>query len=210
MSGWLEGRQVFEGESADLWLSIDNQCACLFDGQSMSSISSPCIDEFTELAIAEVNEAGLIAKVDHSHREFNHAAILVAAQLVGLAEAARDLAASYASERVQFGRPIGVFQGVKHPCADMAVRCEAAWSQTVYAALALRDGYPNASRQVSAAKATAGDAANRNAAACVQVFGGIGVTTECDAHVLVKRAQVLRRLAGKDRFHLRRLLDETG
>ena len=127
--------------------------------------------------------------------------------LVGIAEAARDQAAAYAVERMQFGKPIGVFQAVKHRCADMAVRCEAGWSQTCYAALALRDGERDAAFQVSVAKHLAGEAAEENAAANVQIHGGYGYTTEYDAHVLVKRAQVLRALAGAPRWHLRRVLD---
>ena len=75
-----------------------------------------------------------------------------AALLVGLAEAVRDDAVAYASERVQFGKPIGVFQAIKHPCADMAVRCEAALSQTMMAALHVRDGLPDAEFQAASAK----------------------------------------------------------
>ena len=138
---------------------------------------------------------------------FDRAAVLSAAMLVGLAEAARDQGAAYAQERVQFGKPIGVFQAIKHPCADMAVRCEAAWSQTCYAALALRDGLGDAAFQVSAAKSLAGDAAKDNASANLQIHGGYGFTTEYDAHTLVKRTHVLNALAGTQRLHLRRVLE---
>jgi alkylation response protein AidB-like acyl-CoA dehydrogenase len=126
--------------------------------------------------------------------------------LCGVGEEARDQAARYAKERFQFGRAIGVFQAVKHRCADMAVRSEAAWSQTVYAALALRDGHADAGLHVSSAKVLATDAAIENASSNVQVHGGYGFTTEFDAHLLVKRAHVLDRMAGLARIHVATVL----
>ena len=208
-AGWLEGHQVFAGRGADVWVSVTSERARLIDPHSADACSDQtCLDEFTHMSQVGIDSAKEIASVDESVKLFDHAAVLVAAQLVGVAEAARDLSADYAKERQQFGKPIGVFQGVKHPCADMAVRCEAAWSQTSYAALALRDGHADASRQVSAAKAVAGEAGVLNGEACILVHGGIGFTSASDAHVLVKRARLLRFLAGSDRDHLRRLLDE--
>ena len=122
--------------------------------------------------------------------------MLVAAVLVGVAEAARDDAVSYVKDRFQFGKPIGVFQAVKHPCADMAVACEAAWFQTTMAAIAMRDGLPDASFQAAAAKAVATRSAIRGAESDVQIHGGYGFTAEYDPHLFVKRAHVLDRLAG--------------
>ena len=128
--------------------------------------------------------------------------LLAAAMLVGLAEAARDAAVGYAKTREQFGRPIGVHQAIKHPCADMAVRCEAASSLLLLAALALRDGRPDAVFQVSAAKRTAVLAALENARADVQIHGGMGFTWENDAHLFLTRAHLLDQLFG-DRYALR-------
>lgn len=119
------------------------------------------------------------------------ARILLAAQLVGIAEAARDMACEYAKLREQFGQPIGAFQAIKHRCADMAVRCEAAWFQSVFAALSAEDA-----AQGAAALLLASEAANENAAANIQIHGGMGYTAECVAHHLVKRARVIERLAG--------------
>jgi len=122
--------------------------------------------------------------------------LLTAAMLVGQAEAARDAAVDHARTREQFGRPIGVHQAIKHPCADMAVRCEAASSLLFLAALALRDGRPDAVFQVSAAKRTAARAAVENARADVQIHGGMGFTWENDAHLFLTRAHVLDQLFG--------------
>jgi alkylation response protein AidB-like acyl-CoA dehydrogenase len=128
--------------------------------------------------------------------------LLVAGMLVGVAEAARDASVEYARTREQFGRPIGVYQAVKHPIADMATRCEAATSLLYFAALALRDGRPDADFQVASAKRVAGRAAVDNARVDVQVHGGMGFTWENDAHLFLTRAHLLGELFG-DRHALR-------
>jgi len=124
------------------------------------------------------------------------ARLLSAAMLTGVAQSARDAAVEHAKSRVQFGRPIGVHQAVKHPVADMAVRCEAASSLLSLAALALRDGRPDAAFQVAAAKRVAVDAALENARQNVQVHGGMGVTWENDAHLFLTRARLLDHVFG--------------
>jgi alkylation response protein AidB-like acyl-CoA dehydrogenase len=121
---------------------------------------------------------------------------------VGLAEAVRDDAVSYATERMQFGKPIGVFQAIKHPCADMAVRCEAALSQTLMASLHTRDGLADATLQAASAKVVASSAALRGSMANVQIHGGYGFTTEYDAQRFVKRSHVFDVLAGSGRSRL--------
>jgi len=122
--------------------------------------------------------------------------LLIAAQLVGVAEACRDMASGYAKLRKQFDKPIGSFQGVAHHCADMAVRAEAALCQTLFAAITLRDGRDDAAFQVAAAVAVASEAAFRNATLSIRVHGGIGFTADCHAQRYLKRAVLLRELAG--------------
>jgi len=129
-----------------------------------------------------------------------------AAILVGTAEAARDMAVAYAKVREQFGQPIGAFQAIKHRCADMALRCEAAWTQTCFAALALDGGRDDATFQIAAARLIAGDAALQNSRANIQVHGGIGFTEECDAQLLVRRTQLWLQIGGGTRSHQRALL----
>lgn len=129
------------------------------------------------------------------------------AMLVGIAEAALDLIVEYAKVRETFGRKIGTYQAVRHPCADMAVRVEAARAQLWYAATALKEGRADALAHLDAAKHLANHAANANADANIQLHGGIGVTDEHDAHLLMKHALVLARLFGSKRGLLSRLLN---
>ena len=123
-------------------------------------------------------------------------AVLAAADLVGGAQWCVDTAAAYAKDRVQFGRPIGQFQGVKHKCADMLCRVELARAAAWDAARAVTDP---TTRTLTAASALALalDAAFENAKDCVQVHGGIGFTWEHDAHVYLRRAMTLRALVGE-------------
>ena len=125
-----------------------------------------------------------------------HAHLLVAAQLLGMAEASRDMAANYAGVREQFGQPIGAFQAVKHRCANMAIGAEALRAQVVMAAIAERDGWPDAAFQVDACRLLAPRCALANAAASIQVHGGMGFTAECDAHLFLLRAHLLEHLGG--------------
>ncbi len=121
-----------------------------------------------------------------------HGAALTAAQLLGVAEAATDLGVAYANERMQFDRPIGAFQAVKHLLADMFTRTEVARGAVYAAGVTLDDPVVGSvPRAVAAAKLTAAEAAVANGKACIQVHGGMGYTWEVDAHLYAKRAYAL-------------------
>ena len=122
--------------------------------------------------------------------------LLTAAMLCGIAEATRDQSTSYAATRVQFGQPIGAFQAVKHRCAEMATRAEAATALSTYAALLLDSDSPETGFHAAAARLIAARAATDNAADNVQNHGGMGFTAECDAHLYVRRARFLDQLFG--------------
>jgi alkylation response protein AidB-like acyl-CoA dehydrogenase len=134
------------------------------------------------------------------------ASVLIGAALTGMAEGVRDLAADYARERHQFGRPIGSFQAVAHPCADMAVRSDAALSMLMFASVCVRDGQELPALYASAFRAVAGDAAYRNAVAAMQVFGGYGQTYEYLPHFFLKRAVLMRAFGGGVEEDLKRVL----
>jgi alkylation response protein AidB-like acyl-CoA dehydrogenase len=135
---------------------------------------------------AEVEQPELVAR----------GRVLVAAMLAGICEATRDESVAYAKEREQFGRPIGSFQAVKHRCADMAVRAEAAASLTFLAALSLQAGVPGADRLVTSAKALASEYAIANSADDIQNHGGTGFTADCRAHRYLARSNLLATVLG--------------
>jgi len=133
-------------------------------------------------------------------------AALAAAELLGIAEATQELAVAYAKQREQFGRAIAGFQSIKHMLADMFVRQEMARA-AVYAAGATLDepDVGDAARAVASAKVVAGEAAMRNARACIQVHGGMGYTWEMPPHYYLKRTWVLSTCFGSSEDHEERL-----
>jgi alkylation response protein AidB-like acyl-CoA dehydrogenase len=139
------------------------------------------------------------------HAALDRAEILIAAELVGVAQRAVDLAVAYAKEREQFGRPIGTFQGVSHRCADMFLATEKLRSLVLFAAWAADHDAGALPLAASVAKAAAGQIAVGVVQDCIQVHGGIGFTWEHDAHLLLKRAQAARQQLDGAATHLRRI-----
>lgn len=134
------------------------------------------------------------------------ASVALGAEQVGGAQACLDMAVDYAKVRVQFDRPIGSFQAIKHMCADMAVAVETGRAAVGLALDELVTGdAPTAA--VSTAKAYVGDAAVRVCTDAVQAHGGIGFTWEHDAHLWLKRALLDRALFGSSSWHRRRVAD---
>jgi len=126
-------------------------------------------------------------------------AVLTGALQVGMAQWSCDLAVEYAKGRVQFGRPIGGFQAVKHLCADMVVRAEVARIAVQAAAVTVDQpdvGDPDVA--AAGAKLLADEAAVTNGRSCIQVHGGMGFTWEVPAHLAYKRARVLATQFGGD------------
>ncbi|WP_406008317.1 acyl-CoA/acyl-ACP dehydrogenase [Streptomyces sp. NBC_00637] len=118
------------------------------------------------------------------------AVLLTAAEQLGTATRACELAVQHARAREQFGQPIGAFQAVKHLCAELLVRVEVARA-AVYAAAVTADP-----ADIAAARLLADEAAVRGARDCLQVHGGMGFTWEADVHLLLKRAWLRTRRAG--------------
>ena len=122
--------------------------------------------------------------------------VLIASSLAGIARATTEQSVSYGKDREQFGQPIGGFQAVKHRCADMSVRADAALNQSRFAALAVRDGRGDAAFHAGAAHLVAINAALANTHWNIQNHGGIGFTWEHTAHRFLTRARVWSQLAG--------------
>ncbi|MCB1004408.1 MAG: acyl-CoA/acyl-ACP dehydrogenase [Acidimicrobiales bacterium] len=132
-------------------------------------------------------------------------AVAHAAELLGAADRVLGMTVDYAKERVQFGRPIGSFQAVKHRCADMLVDVEGMRSVVYYAAWCLSADDPDRSVAASTAKTWCSDAGRRVMASGLQVHGGIGFTWEHDLHLFLKRAQLDEVSFGDATHHRTRL-----
>jgi alkylation response protein AidB-like acyl-CoA dehydrogenase len=132
-------------------------------------------------------------------------ALAVTAEAVGAAEAALRLTTGYAKQRVQFGRPIGTFQAVKHPLAEMYVDVQSFQSLVYYAAWCLDHGQADLPLAVARAKAYASEALPRLGIDVIQLHGGIGYTWEYDAHLYLKRAKWLRPAFGDADWHYERV-----
>ena len=138
-------------------------------------------------------------------RLLDRAAAVVTAETIGAAEAALRLTVDYARERVQFGSPIGRFQGVKHPLAEMHVDVESFKSLLYYAAWCLDQNDPETPRFVSMAKAYAGEAFARIGIDGVQLHGGVGFTWEYDIQMYLKRSKWARAAFGDPDHHYDRV-----
>jgi len=132
-------------------------------------------------------------------------ATAVVAEAVGAAEAALALTVAYAKTRIQFGQPIGRFQGVKHPLAEMYVDVESLKSLLAYAAWCLDHDAPEAPLAVSRAKAYAAECLPRIGLDGVQLHGAIGYTWEYDAQLYLKRARWSRPAFGDAAWHHERI-----
>ncbi|HEY2814665.1 MAG TPA: acyl-CoA dehydrogenase family protein [Acidimicrobiales bacterium] len=123
-------------------------------------------------------------------RFVDRGATAYAAELLGAAQHMLDESVAYAKERVQFDRPIGSFQAVKHRLADMMVDVEGMRSAVYWAAWCIAAEHPDASVAASTAKVWCSDAARRVVGSALQVHGGIGFTWEHDTHLYLKRVQL--------------------
>jgi hypothetical protein len=128
-------------------------------------------------------------------------AVGCAALAAGLADRALQMTVSYSKERVQFGRPIGSFQALKHRMADMLVLAEMSRSASWAASYAVATHAEDAEQLTHVAKAYCTDALEHLAGETVQLHGGIAITWEHDAHLVLKRAHALGQLFGSAREH---------
>jgi len=174
-------------------LVVDDHPPKIADAGDVRADASPWpLDPLTPVSCAEVLPPLEPLDLDAGAWRLAGATLTAALQL-GLADRLVEMAVAYAKERVQFDRPIGSFQAVKHICADMLTRTEVARAAVYAAGAKLDEGSdrPDFDRLVSGAKIVAGEAAIANGKAATQVFGGMGFTWEVDVHLFLKRAWVL-------------------
>jgi alkylation response protein AidB-like acyl-CoA dehydrogenase len=189
--GLLDGdraRLVPDAADADLLLLLDEDGGCSLVEAADAAVEAVATIDPTR-SYADLAGAGepLPGPVDAG---LDAALVIVAAELVGVAQRALEIAVEYAKERRQFGAPIGSFQAVAHRCAEMLLATENARSAVLFGAWAVDAGDERRAEAACLAKIAAGDAGAEATASAVQVLGGIGFTWEADAHWLLKRARL--------------------
>jgi alkylation response protein AidB-like acyl-CoA dehydrogenase len=195
-----------EGASVLVVAAMDG--ATLVDPGSIELESLDLIDDTRRYSKPSATDGEALAgDLDAAYQRMD---IAIAAELVGVAQRAMDMAVEYAKERHQFDRPIGAYQAVSHRCADMLYDVEEARSLTYYAAWAA-DAEPESLPIASAmANARASDAAWAVTKSSIQVHGGIGFTWEHDLHFLLKRARAGGQLFGTASQHRERVAELAG
>ncbi len=144
------------------------------------------------------------------NKMLDKAAVAQSAEQVGGAQKVLDMSVEYAKVRVQFGRPIGSFQAIKHKCADMLLEVESAKSAAYYAMWAASEDNDELPVVASLAKAYCSDAYFHAAAENIQIHGGIGFTWEHDAHLYFKRAKTTELFLGDPTYHRELLAQRIG
>ena len=215
LSGILAGERAAHCVNATdkLW-DFSAQCTDLVVVRGLEDIHRPL--EIAIIPASETGEAGLdptilqspaaatdlpwqqldLSTADRAHARSAHR-LMLCAELVGVAQAALQLGASYAKERVQFGKPIGSYQAIKHQLANAWMAVDNARLSALYATAAMDGHLPDAAFACAAAEFTAIEGALQTTRTVIQVHGGMGFTWEHDAHLYLKRAQLLAaRLGG--------------
>jgi alkylation response protein AidB-like acyl-CoA dehydrogenase len=143
-------------------------------------------------------------------KTLDQAAVCLANEMVGGAQRVLEMSVDYAKVRIQFGRPIGSFQAIKHKCADMLLEVESGKSAAYYAAWAAAEDNEEVPVVASLAKAYCSDAYFHAAAENIQIHGGIGFTWEHPAHLYFKRAKSSEILLGDATYHRELLAQRIG
>jgi alkylation response protein AidB-like acyl-CoA dehydrogenase len=203
----MAGQEGFvpDAEGADQLLCVTADGVSVVDGDA---VPRPVLDETRRLATVAPSGAAETLRFaagsgDPLRLLQNRAAVAIAADSLGIAEAMLAATVDYVKVRHQFGRPIGSFQSVKHACADMLVKIDVARElvRTAVGSVVLGRDDPAASMAKAYATGVAVDVAGK----AMQLHGGIGYTWESGIHVYLKRAALNRSLFGTPATHRRQL-----
>ncbi len=223
--GWtLDGHKSFviDGHAANLILVVGRTKAGLSlfavdgDAAGLTRTSLPTMDQTRKQArlVFESTPARLVgsdgAAAEGLTKTLDLAAVALAAEQVGGAQHCLDSSVDYAKNRIQFGRPIGSFQAIKHKCADMLLEVESAKSAAYYAGWAAAEDSDELPVVASLAKSYCSEAYFHAAAENIQIHGGIGFTWEHDAHLYFKRAKSSELLFGDPAYHRELLAQRIG
>jgi len=220
----LDGHKMFviDGHNADLLLVAGrtSKGVSLFavDATASGVVRTPLatMDQTRKQARIEFSStpARLVGEEGTADRVLSHtldlAAVALAAEQVGGAQRCLDMSVDYAKNRIQFGRPIGSFQAIKHKCADMLLEVESAKSAAYYAGWAAAEDSEELPVVASLAKSYCSEAYFHAAAENIQIHGGIGFTWEHDAHLYFKRAKSSELLLGDPSYHRELLAQRIG
>jgi alkylation response protein AidB-like acyl-CoA dehydrogenase len=220
----LDGHKSFvlDGHTADLILVVATTDIGLslfaVDGAAagLARAALPALDQTRKLARCEFSKVSgrLIGSPGAAGAVLGHtldvAAVALAAEQLGGAQRALDMAVEYAKVREQFGRPIGSFQAIKHRCADLLLEVESLRSAVGYAAAAVAAGSTEVPVLAALLKAYASEVYSRVAGENIQIHGGIGFTWEHDAHLYLKRAKASELFLGDGNYHRERLAARIG
>jgi alkylation response protein AidB-like acyl-CoA dehydrogenase len=194
----LEGTQGQEGIS---FFTVDG------DAAGLSRTSLPTMDQTRKQARLDFRAVQARPLGDLGRgwpflaKTLDQAAVALSNEMMGGAQKVLETSVDYAKTRVQFGRPIGSFQAIKHKCTDMLVEVEAGKSAAYYAAWIAAEDTAELPLAASLAKAYCSDAYFHCAAENIQIHGGIGFTWEHDAHLYFKRAKSSQLLFGDGIYH---------
>jgi alkylation response protein AidB-like acyl-CoA dehydrogenase len=216
--GRLNGTQavVVDGHTADLVLVPTRDGLFAVDGKAagLARQAQPTLDptrKLCELQFAGVSPAARIAmKSGALERAVARAKIALAAEQLGGAERCLEMSIEYAKTRVQFGRPIGSFQAIKHRCADLLVLVESTRSAVYWAAACAATDDDELEVAASLARSYASEAYLTAAGETIQIHGGMGFTWEHDAHLHLRRARASATLFGDPPAERARLARHLG
>lgn len=192
---------VFTGPPGDL------SCFLIEDFEAVVTSQVETLDITRPFARVDLNGVpgkplGSQSEVPHVYRALLRIATLcVAAEQLGVAEKAQEIAVEHAKIRQQFGAPIGSFQAVRHRCANVAVAVEGARSTGLYAAWAEGEDVGASKVLVNVAKSVCVEAAVLATGSAIQVLGGVGFTWEHPIHLYYRRAITCRQIYGSTRAH---------
>ncbi|MFF0814975.1 acyl-CoA dehydrogenase family protein [Rhodococcus sp. NPDC003318] len=194
------------GDDVALYVVDAHTAGVVARGQASLDLTRP----LATVELADVPAQLLGADRAAIERVINVVRTLLANEALGASEAALEMAVDYAKQRVQFNRPIGSFQAVKHKCADMAIAIDSAQATVMYASMCADEDNDEFPQIAVMAKSQGSDCLTQCAAQNIQVHGGIGFTWEADPHLYFRRAKAIEPIFGNSAHHTGLLADLVG
>ena len=225
----LEGTKMFvlDGHTANTIVVVAREAGSTGDDGIGFFVVDADANGLTRTALATMDQTRKQARLDFSgvaarplgevgkgwaalSKTLDQAAVCLANEMVGGAQQVLDMSVEYAKVRVQFGRPIGSFQAIKHKCADMLLEVESGKSAAYYAAWAAAEDNEELPVVAALSKAYCSEAYFHATAENIQIHGGIGFTWEHPAHLYFKRARSTEALLGDPTYHRELLARRLG